>query len=506
MTEASAQGGTTIDKRQQTISAVQRLPIEPGPLAEVLACNPTDADALIAALERSPALAARVIGVANSAGSRAIHRMETVTQCVRYMGPREARSVALAMALRQMSHGLTIDAGLLEKLRGSAVLKASASRLAAEAIVPGREDAAFTAGLLQDLALPMLAAHAPEAFAKLGEASSHGTAWVEKERELFGIDHAELAAHLLEAWGVSKPLVAAVRDHHRAFESDAADDQPAGLNLAGGIAALLPHLDEKPTKKQGAWLAAAHTRFLSGLVSTPAGLLSEARRRANDSGLCKTIAQPSPDLMLHLVEAVTNDTFGLAARVSHLDRQVCEHTGDFAELQRDAMTDALTGLLNRRGLDTIGQQALTRALEENIPVTCVMIDLDDFKPVNDTLGHEAGDRLLKATAELLKTGVGPRDIVARLGGDEFAMFLIGADQGQARAAVERLHASCNGRELPVSGGQKATLRMSIGGLHLPALTKALSAAKILDAADQLMYHCKRNGKAGIIYKALPAAA
>lgn len=496
------------DKRRDTLAAVERLPIDPRPVVAVLQCPEGDADALIEALEASPALAARVVGVANSAGSRAIHKMESVQQCVRHLGAREARSAALSMALRQMAQGLEVDDGLLESLSASAARKAAAARLAADAIAPDRGDAAFTAGLLQDLALPMLAAHDAGYFQQQLLNGDPSRPWAEREVERFGIDHAELGAFLLRSWGVPATLAEAVRTHHTVLEDQPgqSSDEPLGLRLASGLAGLLPHLTEDLSRDQTRWLAAAHARFLADTFDTPGDFIAAAGEHAKDAGLCRSVVPPSAELLQTLVNTVTADTFALASRVSQLDRQVCEQTEHVVDLHREAMTDPLTGLLNRRGMGRFGEQSFQQATRAGRPVTCVMIDLDDFKPVNDTLGHDAGDRLLKAAAELLKTGVSSGDIVARLGGDEFALLLIGADQGQARAAVERLHASCNGREIPVGPGQKATLRMSIGGVHVPRVPQGMTAERLLEAADQLMYHCKRTGKAGLVFKATQKAA
>ena len=366
------------NRRQQTIAAIERLPIDPAPLAAVMQCAEGDADSLVAALELSPALAARVVGVANSAGSRAIHQMESVEQCVRYMGAREARTTALSMALRQMSQGLEIDGTLLEALSTSAGQKAAAARLAAQAIAPGREDAAFTVGLLQDLALPMLAAHDPAYFEEHLLSGDAKRSWAQREQEHFGISHAELGCHLLRTWGLPTTLADAVREHHQVLEGETNNDEPLGLRLAAGLAGLLPHLSETTTRDQARWLVAAHTRFLAEHYESPAAFIAAAGKAAKASGLSRSILPPSAQLLQQLVSAVTADTFALVSRVSKLDQQVCEQTEHVVDLHREAMTDPLTGVLNRRGMDRFGTQAFDQAMRAGQPVTCVMIDLDDF--------------------------------------------------------------------------------------------------------------------------------
>ncbi|MEA2427125.1 MAG: hypothetical protein QOF37_753, partial [Thermoleophilaceae bacterium] len=110
------------------------------------------------------------------------------------------------------------------------------------------------------------------------------------------------------------------------------------------------------------------------------------------------------------------------------------------ELARASRTDPLTGALNRRGFNEHAQAELARAFRSGDPVGLVLVDLDDFKRVNDAHGHPAGDELLCWVTDRLREGLRPSDAAARLGGDEFALLLPGLDAGGARAVAERLRA------------------------------------------------------------------
>jgi diguanylate cyclase (GGDEF)-like protein len=108
------------------------------------------------------------------------------------------------------------------------------------------------------------------------------------------------------------------------------------------------------------------------------------------------------------------------------------------ELARASRTDHLTGSLNRRGFHEHTQAELARAFRSGEPVSLVLVDLDDFKAVNDAHGHAAGDALLCWVVEQLREGLRPSDATGRLGGDEFALLLPGIDLEGARPVVERL--------------------------------------------------------------------
>jgi diguanylate cyclase (GGDEF)-like protein len=109
-----------------------------------------------------------------------------------------------------------------------------------------------------------------------------------------------------------------------------------------------------------------------------------------------------------------------------------------ARLHQGAVTDPLTGLLNREGLREAAARAAAGCGKRRLPLTVVHLDLDDFKEVNDSFGHAAGDRLLRACAEGWSAALGDGDALARVGGDEFLLLLPGSDRAAAERLVERM--------------------------------------------------------------------
>ena len=110
-----------------------------------------------------------------------------------------------------------------------------------------------------------------------------------------------------------------------------------------------------------------------------------------------------------------------------------------AEHRREARTDELTGLANRRAFNEILERALARRPDDR-RLALLVVDLDDFKAVNDSLGHHYGDELLRLAAPRLQQAVRSGDVVARIGGDEFAVLLADADGPLAVRVAERLRA------------------------------------------------------------------
>jgi diguanylate cyclase (GGDEF)-like protein len=110
-----------------------------------------------------------------------------------------------------------------------------------------------------------------------------------------------------------------------------------------------------------------------------------------------------------------------------------------AKLRKEATVDDLSGLLKRRGWREAVERELSRASRADAPMGLVLLDLDNLKEINDTRGHDEGDRILRETADRMRTALRAGDVLARLGGDEFGVLLTDTSDGQGPAAVDRLH-------------------------------------------------------------------
>ncbi len=157
------------------------------------------------------------------------------------------------------------------------------------------------------------------------------------------------------------------------------------------------------------------------------------------------------------------------------------------ELADLAITDPLTGVHNRRGFQQQWDAELASATRHQYPVTLVLFDLDGFKDVNDTYGHNAGDALIQAFSQLLVAETRADDIVARLGGDEFVVGLSHSDALEAKRMCKRIRTSPAAKELVP--GIDWPLCVSAG----IASTTCTPAQQLLEAADRALYRAKAAG-------------
>ncbi len=160
-------------------------------------------------------------------------------------------------------------------------------------------------------------------------------------------------------------------------------------------------------------------------------------------------------------------------------------------LKTEAITDALTGLHNRRGFMLLGEELLRKALEKESNVLCFFADLDGFKSVNDTLGHEEGDKVLQESAEALRKTFRSSDILARVGGDEFAALVLHDAAGNETDIIGRLRQALdtiNSRSL-----RSYRIVMS-AGISLWEPENPISLGELMSDADKKMYREKEERK------------
>ncbi|MDB4878096.1 MAG: putative rane protein [Gemmatimonadetes bacterium] len=163
-----------------------------------------------------------------------------------------------------------------------------------------------------------------------------------------------------------------------------------------------------------------------------------------------------------------------------------------SELATMVLTDTLTGCLNRRGFEQVLNQTVSLSMRRGGELTLLAIDIDHFKAINDTVGHLAGDAILRELAELLSQSSRPGDVVARVGGEEFVVLLPGADSEDAGVVAERVMANVRGHTFRTARGrQQVSVSLGIASEQIidAHMTGALRAR-----ADEALYVAKRLGR------------
>jgi diguanylate cyclase len=166
----------------------------------------------------------------------------------------------------------------------------------------------------------------------------------------------------------------------------------------------------------------------------------------------------------------------------------------------EAGRDALTRLLNRRFLDAILRQEISLSLRTGVPFSILVVDIDDFKAINDRFGHPIGDRVLVLLAETLLNNVRVSDFVFRYGGEEFLVVLSEIDSPGAVAKAEHLRQSIEGLEIRTDSGPPLRASVSIG---VAAHDGHPDLQRVVRAADRALYEAKANGKNRVVVQREP---
>lgn len=161
-------------------------------------------------------------------------------------------------------------------------------------------------------------------------------------------------------------------------------------------------------------------------------------------------------------------------------------------LRQQSIRDSLTGLYNRRYLDETLSREILRARRAGSHLGVIMLDIDHFKQLNDTLGHEAGDAVLSALGRFLQHHVRGDDIACRYGGEEFTLILPGASPEMVRERAEQLRVGVQSLRVRVAGSQLNTITISSGVAAMPQHGETADA--VLQAADTALYRAKQAGR------------
>jgi diguanylate cyclase (GGDEF)-like protein len=401
----------------------------------------TDISQVAAAISRDPALAAKLLRVANSAMYSRHRKSTNLRQALIALGLRGATSLALGFSLVGSYVGLKSNGVDYDRHWRRAILSALAARSFGALQDASAADDVFLGALLQDIAILGVDRAAPDFYRDLPRNASHRDFSV-YETDRLGVDHAALGAWLLEYWKLPEPLCRVVAWSHAPPSADRST--PTGIEAccvalgsecveillahapATDFAALAEHASE--------WLG-IDAAALAGVMGRVVAEIPEIERLF-DRKLLKTDAasvildQARELLMLRNLQPL--EQVG-SVHAPNLKTEVRA-----AALQDERQRDPLTGVYNRGYLDLMLRREFQAATSGNWPLSLVFVDLDRLKGINAAYGQEAADSVLVTTANSITSVARDTDCVARYGGTEFVIVLPGLASSGAKIFHERL--------------------------------------------------------------------
>ncbi len=447
-------------------------------------------------IQNDQALAAKVLKTVNSSYYGLSRRCSTISQAMVALGLTTVKTVALGFSLIQAMGKDTEDEFDYESYWKRCLLAATGARAAAEAAGHPDAEEVFLAALLMDAgAIAMHRALGDEYQTVEHEADGSHRALSNLEIETFKVSHAEISARLAEQWRLPSSLVEPIRHHD---DPSGVDAQYAMTTQCIALGALAAEALMRPAEGAAILMYRAKANEWFGQdEKTADALFATIERNARAQASLFRVDMdgvPSASELLAAAQAQLAE-MALDAQMN-ADRLTAQNKS----LQRQSEVDPLTGVGNKRSLQVASARHFEVARNEGKPLSILFLDLDFFKQVNDTLGHIAGDTVLKEAARRLKATLGNRGELFRFGGEEFAAIMPGVDLKKAEAVAEMLRVALNSTPIDLAGAQTTKphvrITMSVGvASYDDASRDALrTAEQLINAADQAVYAAKKSGR------------
>ncbi len=441
-------------------------------------------------VSHDPALATKLLKTINSSYYGLRHRITNVQQAVSLLGLNEVKMLALSFSILPMlrtPEGLEFDASPLW-LRS--LFSAVAARALARDVRLAHQEEVFVIGLVQDIGvMAQLQSLRGEYVGTLSShMKDHAALW-KAERKARGLDHAQVGAALAEKWHLPELLVEAIRHHERPDKAPSETRQLLWAVDLGAIAAE-SFLQGREVGQAQTYFVEARKRF-DLEQNRAAGLLEQAYHGCRE--LAK-IFNLEARAMRNPAEVIAEANEMLCELSLQASQAAAELEQQNRALAEQSKRDGLTGVNHRGAFDPYFEMQVKRCVGEGLPLSAVFLDADKFKDLNDQHGHAVGDKVLRAIASLLLEHTPENAFIARYGGEEFTVTLPGRGLRESVAMAEGLRRRVEAMKIQPDAGASLTVTVSIGVAAWEPGEPELTAAQLIDAADQAMYAAKAAGR------------
>jgi two-component system, cell cycle response regulator len=465
-------------------------------------------------IQNDVSLSFKILKVVNSAFYGYPRKISTLSQAMVILGLAAVKNLALSMSLLEIfvQQSRKEDRNFnFNIIWEKSLLSAVAARRLAILAKDDREEEVFMAALLQDIGILVFIKYFPDEYAKLMESSARSaTELITLEDRHFGINHALLGEFLANKWQLPRSIIVPILRHHEPESLQKGvlvEETPGIISLTQFV--HLSHLvgaifyDEYRPDFVTKLVDRAEKYFkinkadISKLLET---LSAEVKEVADFFGLPPLETRSYSELIMAAnielgrinlsYEQMNLELIAAKKRAEDLAEQLSEAN---SKLQDMANIDGLTQINNRRVFQNLIAREFYRANRYGHPLSCIMIDLDHFKLINDREGHLVGDHVLRGVAELLQASLRKSDFLARYGGEEFVAILPEADQKAATIIAEKLRKSIENYSFDIEN-RKIQVSISLGVATFSRDLHFADDEELIERADSNLYHAKRHGR------------
>jgi diguanylate cyclase (GGDEF)-like protein len=438
-------------------------------------------------ISKDPALSSKILRTVNSSFYGRSQHVSTISHALVILGLQSVKTLVLGFSLvSNLSKAKAKGFKHLTYWRRS-IFAATAARTIAAKINLLQQEEAFLVALLMDIGMLVLDQVLGEQYGEICDAAPSHEQLSAAEMQSLQIDHAEVGAILAEQWKLPPVLSQPIAAHNdpRRMRDPQLKKLAELVSVAGRCADVFVDDNAAP--------AIAHVRTLCKehfQMEDADALLSEIGGRTKEVASLFEInigtAAQYDAILKKANETLVEITLQSQQQFSTLKQMT-------QQLKVQATTDALTGLANRAQLDAFLAEHFARSLVTGQPIALLLMDVDRFKSINDTHGHQAGDQVLRTMGKLLRGAAKAGDLAARYGGEEIALVLPGTNRTAAAKLAEIIRRAIEAK--PVAFEKKSIpVTASVGVAAYEPGCPFRQVAQLLKAADLAVYNAKHSGR------------
>ncbi|MDJ0783476.1 MAG: GGDEF domain-containing protein [Desulfosarcinaceae bacterium] len=459
-------------------------------------------DGLARIIEADPALALKILRLSNSSYYGLVAKVKSLPRALSVLGLNAVKNIVLSFVLIDNFRNSDENAFNYDLFWRRSVTAAVSADLVSEVIGKPNEDIFLTA-LLQNIGVLLLYICRQEDYlGVLEDTRFNPSSWEAVEAERFGFNHQDVGTQVLKDWGLPENIYRPIGFHHSPQEA------PSDFREISRILRIADNLSLLYTEEHSAVIIETLKRDFDEHFDIPPeqvdDLIDTTARRTVEllsifdipPGGMKPFSQILQDANTELgrlnltYEQLVLQYKSAKESAENLARELQKANQKLRQL---ATTDGLTGLYNHRTFQDLLEKRVGEANRHKRHLTLALLDLDNFKQVNDGYGHSVGDAVLKAVSAKIAGMLRREDIFARYGGEEFAVILPETEIKGAMQLADRLRKAVAQMVLNIKGAS-LSVTVSIGlSSNLPHLGKC-DKADLIDASDKALYMAKSAGR------------
>ncbi|MDB4442672.1 GGDEF domain-containing protein [bacterium] len=481
------------EKVESLILQSENLPTLPGIALKIIAAYQKpdpDIQQIGDLLTTDPPLTFKILKIVNSSFYSLPTKITSVHHAIKLLGIKAIKNLALCFTLINTFQSNKYELIDYRRFWKNSLVGASATKLIAEKLVPDHADDAFILGLLQDIGILIFGYCMPKQYALvLNEVGKNANIYPQVETQVLGINHQEIGEYLTKSWDLPNTFYLPIGYHHIPEKLPSAQSSILELTKILHLSSLFIDLLNDKNRAMSLWKLKETVNHF--------GFSAEIDVNQIWDKIYSQIQQIFPifdieigqDEYIQIIESAKAELSKLSVEMInnyvHQDKEI-------RTLKEQVVRDSMTQLYNHHHFRQLLQSELARAKRYNRPLSLLFGDIDNFKAINDTYGHLAGDRIIKALATKLRMETRDSDHVARYGGEEFAVILTETTIEDAKMIAERLRSEIESMDI-MYGDNSISITLSFGIAELTD-NKQADIDELISRADKASYQAKEQGK------------